>query len=202
MNFDDLQAAWDSDKGDDIPVPGNLERLKTVKTPVERIRRNMRNEFVAQVVLIVIMGFFPSLIKFHSVFVAPYYIMYTMMVALSIFYFSKFYFFYKRLNTNTLNSKDNLYEVYYDIKLNIEIYKAFSFSLIPIMIVIVTMILANKRMHDGNMDMLSNRIISAFITVFCLAIALTIALTELWVKQLYGKYLKQIKRVLQELKEE
>jgi len=63
-------------------------------------------------------------------------------------------------------------------------------------------ILANKRMHDGNMDLLSTRITSAFITVFCLTIALTMALTELWVKQLYGKYLEQVGRVPEELKEE
>ena len=33
--------------------------------------------------------------------------------------------FYKRLNKTTLNTKDNLYETYFDIRLNMELYKTF-----------------------------------------------------------------------------
>jgi hypothetical protein len=36
-----------------------------------------------------------------------------------------------RLSKTTLNTKDSLYETYFDVRLNMELYKTFTFALTP-----------------------------------------------------------------------
>jgi hypothetical protein len=65
--------------------------------------------------------------RFPAPMIAPYYLIYAIMVAISIYYLGKLLFFYNRLNKSTLNTKDSLYETYFDIRLNMELYKTFTF---------------------------------------------------------------------------
>lgn len=200
MNFDELQSAWNSDKGNDIVVPDSITKLRSVATPVERIRRNMRTEFVWMLLLIIGMGFFPLL---RGVKPVPFYAMYAAMILLTLFYYIKFYFFYKRLNDITLNSKDNLYAVYYDIKLNVEMYRSFNYSVIPLLLLYqVMVIMTTEEFLTAASTYKRVVFIVVFSIIFLIAIGIITLLVECWVRHFYGKYLEQVHKVLEELKEE
>ncbi|HEY1163542.1 MAG TPA: hypothetical protein VGE90_00210 [Chitinophaga sp.] len=202
MNFDELQSAWHSDKGNDVVVPDSVTKLRSVATPVQRIRRNMHREFVIMLCIIIAFPFFPLTVA-KGLALAPFYAMYAAMVILTTFYFIKFYLFYKRLNAVTFNSKDSLYEVYYDIKLNIEMYRSFNYSIIPLILLYQVMLLMNQ--PPVKAAAFANRqtyFIIIFSITFLFFTAISMAFVELWTRYFYGNYLKQVKKVLDELKEE
>jgi hypothetical protein len=129
--------------------------------------------------------------------------MYTAMIMLTLFYYVKFYLFYKRLNNITLNSKDNLYALYYDIKLNIEMYRAFNYSIIPLLLLYqVMVIMATDDFLTTGPRYKRVMFIGLFGSLFLMAIGMSILFVEYFIKRLYGKYLEQVHKVLEELKEE
>jgi hypothetical protein len=202
MNFDELQSAWHSDKGNDIVVPDSVTKLRSVATPVQRIRKNMRIEFVVMLCLVIGIPFFRTAYE-EQLAAMPFYALYIALIILTIFYYIKFYLFYKRLDAATLTSKDSLYEVYYDIKLNIEMYRSFNYSIIPLMLLYqVMVILSLPPIKAAAFASRQAYFITVFSVVFLFVVVIAIALVELWIKYFYGNYLQQVRKVLEELKEE
>jgi hypothetical protein len=202
MDFNDIQNAWNKDTQNEVELPTNLDKIKSVNTPLDKIRKKIRNEFYYQTSALLFMGIAPVIFRFTESAIKPFYLIYVLTLAISIYYFIKFYFFYKRINNKSLNTKDNLYETYYDIKLNIEIYKSFGFSLIPFMILFFLgslYYLAPNIIMDG---LNSNKfLITAFLIITISILYMGFA-TEWWLNHFYGKDLKEIKKILDELKEE
>jgi len=202
MNFDELQSAWHSDKGNDIVVPDSITKLRSVATPVQRIRKNMRMEFVVMLCLIIGIPFFRVAFKTQLAPI-PFYAMYIALIILTFFYYIKFYLFYKRLDAAALTSKDSLYEVYYDIKLNIEMYRSFNYSVIPLLLLYQVMVFMS--LPPVKAAEFANRqayFIIIFSITFLLVVILAVALVEIWIRFFYGNYLTQVRKVLDELKEE
>lgn len=205
MDFNDIQSAWNSDKSNNIVIPTHLEKLQSAKTPVDTIRKNLKNEFYVQLFSVIIIGFLPELFKFDTLLLLSFYSFYTIFVSISIYYFVKLYLFYKRLSSASVNTKDNLYETYFDIKLNMELYKSFTYSLIPFLLVfpIIYIVsefpsLTEKIITDG---VINYSFLSVIICAFIISVLLIGLITELWVNYYYGKYAKQIRSLLDELKE-
>lgn len=121
----------------------------------------------------------------------------------SVYYLVKLYLFYKRLNNITLKTKDSLYETYFDIRLNMELYKTFGFALTPFIILFLLGHTYYKFPQTQNtaIDTLNNAqligIFSAFFSILFMGLAL-----EWWVHHFYGKYAKEIRKVIDQLKEE
>lgn len=202
MNFDELQSAWNSDEGKDAVLPETLQRLKSAHMPVTKLRKNMRTEFIMLIVFFFLMGFFP-LLSIRGVPPVPFYAMYTALIMLAVFHLTKFYRFYQRLHANTLSSKDNLYEVYYDIKLNIEMYKSFNYSIIPLIMLYLVMVILDLD-HLAAAPVTPHKkmvIIISFVVTFIAMVVVVIALVEWWVGCFYGKYLRQVGKLLDELRE-
>jgi len=202
MNFDELQSAWNHDKGGDIQLPENLQRLKSARLPMDRIKHNMRTEFFMTLVVYLLMGLFP-LLSWRGVPPVPFYAMFIAIIILTVFHYIKFYLFYRRLDTNALSSKDNLYEVYYDIKLNIELYKSFNYSITPLMMLYLVMVFMNLE-HLTATPLTQHRkmvILISLAILFIIVIVLVVVLVERWANYFYGKYLKQVGRLLDELRE-
>ena len=205
MDFNDIQSAWNSDKSNNIVIPTHLEKLQSAKTPVDTIRKNLKNEFYVQLFSVIIIGFLPELFKFDTLLLLSFYSFYTIFVSISIYYFVKLYLFYKRLSSASVNTKDNLYETYFDIKLNMELYKSFTYSLIPFLLVfpIIYIVsefpsLTEKIITDG---VINYSFLSVIICAFIISVLLIGLITDLWVNYYYDKYAKQIRSLLDELKE-
>ena len=134
MDFNDIQSAWNNENTKNVVVPTQLEKVQQANTPLDKIKKNLKNEFIYQIVSIVLIGFAPYLNGFPEQAITPFYLLFSLFVAVSAYYLIKLFIFYKRLNKTALNTKDNLYETYFDIRLNMELYKTFGFALTPFMI--------------------------------------------------------------------
>jgi hypothetical protein len=202
MDFNDIQSAWNSDKPENVELPINLEKLKSANMPIDKVRKKLRSELFVQMATMIGFGFIPMLKWFPVNMTSTFYIIYSVMVAVSIYYLGKLFFFYKRLAKTSLNTKDSLYETYYDIKLNMELYKTFTNALSPFAILLVFIYYTDpKYSHIFNGQLSQSHLL--YISVkFIVAIILVILSAELWVELYYGKYVKQIRKILDELRED
>ncbi len=204
MDFNDIQNAWNNEKTDNVVLPDNLEKIQSANTPLDKIKRNIINEFIYQVISIVLIAFIPLIYNFPPKGMILFYLLYSLFTAVCFYYFVKFYLFYKRLNTIALKTKDSLYETYFDIRLNMELYKTFGFALTPFLMLYLIGFFyfeftktpgffAEEFTNYQLFGMLS-------IVVFCmLFMGITL---EWWVHKFYGKYAKEIRKVIDQLKEE
>lgn len=206
MDFNNLQSAWDNDTNNDIQLPNQLDKLQSAKTPLDKIRKNLRHEFIYQLIAIVFIAFLPGRYQLHPAFNTSFYLVYLIFAAISAYYLIKLYFFYKRLDDKASNTKDNLYETYYDICLNIELYKTFTYSLTPFALVLMALfILGDSRMklyETIQLDKISETSMVIGIVLFAFLMLIIGLMAEAWVYFCYGKYAREIKKVLEELKEE
>ena len=201
MDFNDIQSAWNNENTKNVVVPTQLEKVQQANTPLDKIRKNLKNEFIYQIVSIVVVGFAPYLNGFPEQAITPFYLLFSLFVAVSAYYLIKLFIFYKRLNKTALNTKDNLYETYFDIRLNMELYKTFGFALTPFMILFLVGVLYFTLPNGATFFTDSTNSITLFLSVLFSMLFMGIAL-EWWVHFFYGKYAKEIRTVLDELKEE
>ena len=201
MDFNDIQSAWNNENTKNVVVPTQLEKVQHANTPLDKIRKNLKNEFIYQIVSIVVVGFAPYLNGFPEQAITPFYLLFSLFVAVSAYYLIKLFIFYKRLNKTALNTKDNLYETYFDIRLNMELYKTFGFALMPFMILFLVGVLYFKLPNAATLFTDSTNSIVLFVSVLFSMLFMGIA-SEWWVHFFYGKYAKEIRTVLDELKEE
>lgn len=201
MDFNDIQSAWNNENTKNVVVPTQLEKVQQANTPLDKIRKNLKNEFIYQIVSIVVVGFAPYLNGFPEQAITPFYLLFSLFMAVSAYYLIKLFIFYKRLNKTALNTKDNLYETYFDIRLNMELYKTFGFALTPFMILFLVGVLYFKLPNAATLFTDSTNSIVLFVSVLFSMLFMGIA-SEWWVHFFYGKYAKEIRTVLDELKEE
>jgi amino acid transporter len=202
MNLDELQKAWGKEGSDSEPLKLVLEKLKKAHQPLDRIRSNMRKELIYQSIAILIMGFWPIYFKFNQQFSIAYYSIYALLIIVSVYYFLRFYRFFKESHQYTGNSKDNLYELYYEIRLNMEAYKSFSFLLVPFAMIAALLIVFSRRLVKYPDKQLMDA--SDWIVIPVVLVLMTVFIiwaTNWWVEKYYGKHAKQIRNLLDELKE-
>jgi hypothetical protein len=203
MDFNDIQNAWNNEKTENVVVPDHLKKIQSANMPLDKIRTNLRRELLGQVFVLFLIGLLPFYNEFPSRFVGPYYFIYGIIMAISIYYLAQLFLFYKRLDKAALTTKDSLYETYYDIRLNMQLYKTFTFVLSPFMIIYLAGYLFFKnpeaiKILNGNFE--SSKIV-ANVLVLVITILLIGILTEWWVSFYYGRYAKEIKKIIDQLKE-
>lgn len=201
MDFNDIQSAWNNDKSNNVALPSNLEKLQSANLPLDKIRKNLKKEFILQIISIVLVGFVPLKYDFPEVAIAPFYLLYSIFVAVSIYYLVKLFLFYKRLNNTTLNTKDSLYETYFDIRLNMELYKTFGFALTPFLILFLIGTMYFQLPKGSDLFTSNTNLMVLFGVVIFVILFMGLSL-EWWVHHFYGKYAKELRNVLNKLKEE
>jgi hypothetical protein len=204
MDFNEIQNAWNNEKTENVVLPDNLEKIRSVQTPLDAIRENLKKEFIYQIISIVFIGVVPLLFAFPPKMFIMFYLLYSLFVAVCVYYLVKLYMFYKRLNTITLKTKDSLYETYFDIRLNMEIYKTFGFALTPFLILYLIGFCYYQfsKIPGFLSDEFTNfQLLGLFSIVVSSVLFMGISL-EWWVHKFYGKYASEIRKVIDELKEE
>jgi len=204
MDFNDIQSAWNNEDTGKVVLPNNLERIKSAHTPLDKIKRNLKRELIVQVLTVILLGFIPVFYKFPAEITNIYYLLFCVFSAVCVYYLRKLYLFYKRLNTIALKTKDSLYETYFDIRLNLELYKTFGFALTPFVVLFLIVYFYHKFSLVATVDITNLRdsyVIAIFASVILSILGMGLAL-ELWVNYYYGKYAKEMRDVLDELREE
>ena len=204
MDFNDIQSAWDNDNNENVVLPINLEKIQSANTPLDKIKKNLKKELIYQSLAVILSGFAPTIFDFPVKWFAPFYLLYSMYFAVCVYFLVKLFLFYKRLNNITLRTKDSLYETYFDVRLNMELYKTFTFALTPFVVLFLvgfTFYVASTTPGMKISD-LSNTLMIAIFVVISVLILFMGLMAEWWVHFFYGKYAKEIRKVLDELKEE
>ncbi|CAI8926581.1 hypothetical protein [Chryseobacterium sp. IT-36CA2] len=201
MNFDQLKEQWNKEDSD-VHIPDTIEQLKESKHPIEKIQKNMKKEFPMQIVAIILIAFFPLQFQFPSSQYIIYYVSYTMMVVISSYYLFGFYKFYKQTELYTGNTKNSLWKIYHELRLNMERYQSFGFLLLPHFLVTIGLAIYNMMEKHGKSltGLTSSQQFGLIITVLIGTLGL-IASIVLWTKYIYGRSAKQLENILNEMDE-
>lgn len=201
MNFDQLKEQWNKEDSD-VHIPDTIKQLKESKHPIEKIQKNMKKEFPMQILAIILIAFFPLQFKFpHSQYII-YYVSYTMMVVISSYYLLGFYKFYKQTELYTGNTKNSLWKIYHELRLNMERYQSFGFLLLPHLLITIGLVIYNTMKEQGkSLPELSASYQQGLIIAVLIGTLGFITSIVLWTKYIYGGSAKQLENILNEMDE-
>ena len=188
MDLENLKQVWDEEKIESVPEI-SLEKQKEIHTPLEMIRKNMRTEFWISIVSFLIFGiqiFF--IVKGTE---QTFFLIMLAFITLGIlgYYYLKFYSFYKKLNTQNLNTYHSILDLRYELVLNSELYKSFYIAAIPFILDFYYVL------YIGNED-----IDLTFFSIISLSFCVLIYFVgKYWLYENYGKYIQKISKIVAEI---
>jgi hypothetical protein len=201
MNFDQLKEQWNKEDSD-VHIPDTIQQLKESKHPIEKIQKNMKKEFPMQILAIILMAFFPLQFKFPSSQYIIYYVSYTVMVVISSYYLFGFYKFYKQTELYTGNTKNSLWKIYHELRLNMERYQSFGFLLLPHLLITIGLVIYNTMTEQGkSLPELSASHQQGLIIAVLIGTLGFITSIVLWTKYIYGGSANQLENILNEMDE-
>ena len=208
MNIDELKDAWDKDEPQGMHLPLNTEMLGKTTSVVARIRKNMKTEFIALVICYVIIILFLFEGAQSSFFFDMTKILLFSILLLNCFYYFRFYIFYKTIGRYDLNIKNSLRKIVYELELNSEIYTTYSFSAMPLSILTAIALIGSK-INLAHMSHVltpgSGISMGAMLVIFAIILIsyiITYFFISLHVRVTYGKYLSELKQVMNDLGED
>lgn len=202
MNFDQLKEQWNKEDGDSVHIPNTIEQLKKSKHPIEKIQKSMKAEFPMQVIAVILIAFFPQQLDFPESQYVIYYTSYAILVVISSYYLFGFYKFYKQTELYTGNTKNSLWKIYHELKLNMERYQSFGFLLLPHFMIALGLefynLLEKKGESLGNMSAPYQQALIISVLIGTAAIVTSIVL---WTRYIYGRNAKRLENILNEIDE-
>ncbi len=202
MNFDNLKSAWNEERTDDVQVPDAINKLQKARHPLVQLKTTMKKELQMQVGSLAIFIFFPFILRLDSSMYLVYYLGFMVIAIISTYYLLAFSRFYKTVDAFDLASKDQLLKIYFDLQLNMERYRSWAFLLTPFLMFTIGLSAYSQLIATEILPALTALRIS-FVFILCFAsLVFMIAATNWWLKYYYGKYVNQLKAVLDSLKED
>jgi len=211
MNIDDLKDAWNKDEPAGMHLPVSTASLGKTSSAVATIRKNMKTEFIATLVSYIFLIAYSITMRFlvgpgvQTVFFLNIIsiLLFTILI-LNFFYFQRFYLFYKSIGRYDFSIKNSVNKIAYELELNTEIYKTYNFCVTPVAVLITITLMGGKDVFDWFMRLLSS---NAFMSGTMLLIFATILISflvtyffvNLHVRLKYGKYLAELKQVMDDL---
>lgn len=203
MNFDNLKDAWANDKTDDSHLPIRNVPVGKTSSAISRIRKNMKREFIAQVAafILLVLLLLGSSINALSIFMVSIAIF--LLLILTVYYFFRFYLFYKATGRYDLSIKKSIYKIIYELELNIEIYKTFNYCAMPLLILLIIgnstdmTTFFQQKVADGSI--LKHTSLLFIFIVLIVSQIITFFLLNLHIHLRYGRYLAELKRIMEDL---
>lgn len=205
MNIDDLKDAWGKDEPQGMKLPTNAEMFGKTTSVVSRLRKNMKSEFNALLVSYAIIVLF--LFKGNQ---SPFFfnmssILLFSILILNCFYYLRFYAFYKSVSKYDMNMRSSVRKIVYELELNAEIYKTYSFSVVPLSVLATVTLISSKVSADFLNKMLnasgylSWSVMLIIFSIILISFALSYVFITIHVRSSYGKYLAELKAVMNDL---
>jgi len=196
MDLDNLKSLWNKEDVSETPEISK-ERQKEMHHPLERIRKNMRQEFWSTAIflplVLIAIWFFPVPFRFKlyiEVLVAS-------MALITVFFFSKFFKLYKEISNPTLGTLDSLKDLFHQFELNKQYYLSFYLSFVPFfvceMIIVIESIPYTHQYTNEYLTLIFlGSVLSGLFFLYFLG--------NWWFKFFYGKYIKKIEILVEEMK--
>jgi len=215
MNFDDLKKAWDQEENKGLNVKNIQLSVDRANNAIDKVRANMRLDFYGLIFLAVLT--IGGLIFVHlKLDIQPivYFTIVSFVFLISIlllFFFVKFYKFYKRSYHMNYDSRDNLLWFYYELRFFIDFYHTcfFVFFIMGLACgLAIGLMTATLETVSGQKDAIGRALsfgLTGKLIYFGSQALIIIAGTFgfRWiVNMMYGRYLKQIKKTLDLFKPE
>ncbi|MCT3810684.1 hypothetical protein CMU40_16410 [Elizabethkingia anophelis] len=206
MNFDKLQEQWKSEPQNIPEIPKELDKIKEAHNPIDKVRSNMKKELIVQSVLIIAVAFFPFLNigKWDSQLITMFVIFYVLMVGFMLYYGLKFYRFYKESYNLAYDSRKNLMWFSYELRLFIELYRALTFIMMFLGMAFGLYWGTHHKEPSEHIHLDQGNYLKLLGIVLLVMVALLgfiVAFAEVFIRIAYGRYLKQINKILAQLDE-
>lgn len=208
MNIDELKDAWNKDDSGGMRLHLDAARINKTTSVVGCLRKNMKMELISLLISYVMV----FAVLFWNVR-SPLFFNITVVllfssIVITAFYFFKFYIVYKSIGQYDLSITNSIRKITYELELNTEIYRTYSFSAIPLSVLTALALIASKIRFDhlnniilANSSPLSlNMMLYVFATVL-LSFIITYVCINIYVRLSYGKYLADLKQVMNDLDE-
>jgi hypothetical protein len=207
MNIDDLKDAWNSDEPGDMHLPDNTAISGKTTSVIDKVRANMKSEFIATIiaypVIIAYLAFShtrPLFLNITSI------LLFTIMI-LNAYFYLRFYRFYKSAGQYNLAVKAGIRKITYELELNTEIYRAYNFCVVPLAMMLTITLFSDKLVSDYlqwalTADAISVAGMAAILVTILLSFIITLATTNYYIKTLYGKYIAELKQIIDDLDNE
>jgi len=208
MNIDDLKDAWKNDEPTGMHLPLSTELLGKSTMAVNRIRKNMKSEFIATLVSYAVILFFMfGRPQISFLFNIASILVFTIFV-LNCFYFLRFYIMYKRIGGYELNTRSSISKLTYELELNTEIYKTYNFAVAPLAVLItITLICSNatssfiQHIFAANSYLSLSTLLIVFLVIL-ISFALTYIGVNYHIRLQFGKYIEHLKHLMNDLESE
>jgi hypothetical protein len=208
MNIDDLKDAWSQDEPTGMNLPLSTEMLGKTTSVVGRIRKNMRSEVVALLVsYAILLVYLFAGVRTNFLFNITS-ILFFVILVLNCFYYFRFYVFYKSISRYDFSIKNNIRKIAYELELNTEIYKTYNFSVTPIAILATITLISSRVASDriqhflASSGLISVGTLLAIFAVILISFIITYVCISWHVRLQYGKYLAELKQVMNDLGED
>lgn len=169
--------------------------------PVNKIRKHMKEEGVLQIVGLILLAALPRYFVLSPLVTVGYYSLYAVMVAISGYYFFKFYRFYQHLSTANLSTKEHLYGTYYEIRVHLEMYRSFTYIILVLTLGFTTLygLMDAPHILKSIQDKLHVSGTMVLAVGFITVVTLLAVATEYTLESYFGRHLKEIRKQISDL---
>ncbi len=211
MNIDDLKDTWGKNEPTGMQLPDNTAILGKTTSVVSRIRRKMKIEFIATLISYVVIFTYVAFMrgKFNPLtgtvfFLNTVCILLFVMLILNGYFFTRFYIFYRSISRYDLSITNSIRKIAYELELNTEIYKTYSFCVTPVAVMVTAVLFGGKNAFSYLGTLLSSHTLFSgqmlwVFSVIIISFIIIYYFINLHVRQQYGKYIDELKRVMDDL---
>lgn len=198
MDLDNLKTLWNKEDVSETPEI-STERQKEIHLPLEKIRKNMRHEFWSTLILLPLVLIFIWFFEIPFRFKLYIEVLVASMTLITVFFFSKFFKLYKEIGNPTLGTYDSLKDLFHQFELNKQYYLSFYLSFVPFlvceMIIVIESIPHTHQYTNGYLTLL-------FLGSVLFGLFFLYFIGNWWFQYFYGKYIKRIRKLMEEMRKD
>ena len=204
MNFDELKDAWAKEA---VP-PGKLSAELTARgrSAIDHIRRNMRMELLWTLISYVLLLLF-LLFYSHTRWSLLLLCTASFLFMQTFYYFFRFFLFYRRTERYDWGLRKSLRQFVYEFELNMEIYKTYAFCVTPVAWLLWMAIMDSggwmgflQGFACGDVPFSVGKV-TWIVVVLVLGQAFGVLGLKAHLRRKYGRYLIELKNVVEEMEE-
>ncbi len=196
MNIDELKNTWNQDDSSEGTPGISMEQKNKINLPLEKIRSNMRMEFWSTIGIfifaftVIALSSGPFKFKFYIT------ILIASMVFVTFFFFSQFFKLYKNMSSPMMKTYDSLKDLLHQFDLNKQYYLSFYLCFVPFLVCEIIIVL---EFIPRPMPLSHLKIAGILIGSILIVMPLLFFIGKWWFSRLYGKHIRQIESLVNEL---
>ncbi len=189
MELENFKELWNREEHNLPEI--SLEKQDEIHSPLEMIRINMKTEFWLMIVTLpaILIGFPFATQDFNVKMIAVFVTVLTL--GLVVYFYSRFLKLYKMLSKTSINTNYDLFNIRTQLLVSKEIYICYYISYIPLAFV--------SSLEQINFKFNLDYHIAIFGITFLIAVLLLCVIIRYWIYYMYGKYINDVVRLVDEL---